>query len=209
MKKFIAGVIALSLVCGMSACGSSDSSSSSESTTATTTTTTTSEKTTTTTTTAETTTTTEETTTTTEKPTTTTTTMTTKATTTTTTTTAEEPKDQVLFDNNGIKITYTGMDYISSGFGPKIKLLIENNTNANYTIQVRDFSVNGFMVDTTMSADVNAGKKANDSIIIMSRSLEENSISEDDMQTFEFSFDIFNSDDWSDGFDTETIIIQL
>lgn len=68
MKKFIAGVIALSLVCGMSACGSGDSSSSSESTTATTTTTTTSEETTTTTTTAETTTTTEETTTTTEKP---------------------------------------------------------------------------------------------------------------------------------------------
>ena len=41
MKKFIAGVIALSLVCGMSACGSGDSSSSSENTTATTTTTTT------------------------------------------------------------------------------------------------------------------------------------------------------------------------
>ena len=198
MKKFIAGVIALSLVCGMSACGSGDSSSSSENTTATTTTTTTSEETTTTTTTAETTTTTEETTTTTEKPTTTTTTTTTKATTTTTTTTAEEPKDQVLFDNNGIKITFTGMDYTSSIFGPEIKVLIENSTSTNYTVQVRDFS-----------ADVNAGKKANDSIGINSWSLEENSISEDDMQTFEFSFHIFNSDDWSDGFDTETIIIQL
>lgn len=201
MKKFIAGVIALSLVCGMSACGSGDSSSSSENTTATTTTTTTSEETTTTTTTAETTTTTEETTT--------TTTTTTKATTTTTTTTAEEPKDQVLFDNNGIKITFTGMDYTSSIFGPEIKVLIENSTSTNYTVQVRDFSANGFMVDTTMSADVNAGKKANDSIGINSWSLEENSISEDDMQTFEFSFHIFNSDDWSDGFDTETIIIQL
>lgn len=209
MKKFIAGVIALSLVCGMSACVSGDSSSSSENTTATTTTTTTSEETTTTTTTAETTTTTEETTTTTEKPTTTTTTTTTKATTTTTTTTAEEPKDQVLFDNNGIKITFTGMDYTSSIFGPEIKVLIENSTSTNYTVQVRDFSANGFMVDTTMSADVNAGKKANDSIGINSWSLEENSISEDDMQTFEFSFHIFNSDDWSDGFDTETIIIQL
>lgn len=139
MKKFIAGVIALSLVCGMSACGSGDSSSSSENTTATTTTTTTSEETTTTTTTAETTTTTEEMTTTTEKPTTTTTTTTTKATTTTTTTTAEEPKDQVLFDNNGIKITFTGMDYTSSIFGPEIKVLIENSTSTNYTVQVRDF----------------------------------------------------------------------
>lgn len=93
MKKFIAGVITLSLVCGMSACGGGDSSSSSENTTATTTTTTTSEETTTTTTTAEATTSTEETTTTTEKPTTTTTTTTTKATTTTTTTAATTLKN--------------------------------------------------------------------------------------------------------------------
>lgn len=91
MKKFIAGVIALSLVCGMSACGSGDSSSSSESTTATTTTTTTSEETTTTTTaatsagTTTTTTATSETTTTTEETTTTSTKATAKATTTTTT----------------------------------------------------------------------------------------------------------------------------
>lgn len=67
MKKFIAGIIALSLICGMTACGNSESPTSSENTTTTTTTTmATSEETTTTTTTAETTTTTEETTTTTE-----------------------------------------------------------------------------------------------------------------------------------------------
>lgn len=38
MKKFIAGIIALSLICGMTACGNSESSTSSENTTATTTT---------------------------------------------------------------------------------------------------------------------------------------------------------------------------
>lgn len=137
-------------------------------------------------------------------------------TTTTITTTTTEPTtttaavtEQVLYDNNGIKITFKGMDYTSSMFGPAMKLLIENNTDKNYIVQDRDFSVNGFMISTTMSADVNAGKKTNDTLVIKSWSLEENSISENDIQSIEFTFHIFNDDDWSDAIDTETINIEL
>ena len=39
-------------------------------------------------------------------------------------------------------------------------LYIENNSDKNVTIQVRDVSVNGFMVESSMLEDVMAGKKA-------------------------------------------------
>lgn len=207
MKKIITGIVTLTMALGMTAC--SDSGENNNSTTTSTTTSTATETTTVATTPSEETTTTTTTsadiTTTTEQTTTTTVTTTEE----TTTTTAKETKEQVLIDSNGIKITFNGMDYSDGIFGPEVKLLIENNTDKNYTVQVRNFSVNGFMIETSMSTDVNAGKKANDTIIIENWSLEDNSISATDLQTLEFNFSIFNSDDWTDSFDSETVNIQL
>ena len=64
----------------------------------------------------------------------------------------EEPKadtkaetaieQQVIFDQDGIIITATGIDFNSSFMGPEIKLLIENNTEKNLTVQARNVSVN-------------------------------------------------------------------
>lgn len=207
MKKIITGIVTLTMALGMTAC--SDSGENNNSTTTSTTTSTATETTTVATTPSEETTTTTTTSadiTTTTEQTTTTTVTTTKE---TTTTTAKETKEQVLIDSNGIKITFKGMDYSDGIFGPEVKLLIENNTDKNYTVQARNFSVNGFMIETSMSTDVNAGKKANDTIIIENWSLEDNSISATDMQTLEFNFSIFNSDDWTDSFDSETVNIQL
>lgn len=207
MKKIITGIVTLTMALGMTAC--SDSGENNNSTTTSTTTSTATETTTVATTPSEETTTTTTTsadiTTTTEQTTTTTVTTTEE----TTTTTAKETKEQVLIDSNEIKITFKGMDYSDGIFGPEVKLLIENNTDKNYTVQARNFSVNGFMIETSMSTDVNAGKKANDTIIIENWSLEDNSISVTDMQTLEFNFSIFNSDDWTDSFDSETVNIQL
>ena len=147
MKKIITGIVTLTMALGMTAC--SDSGENNNSTTTSTTTSTATE----------------------------TTTVATTPSEETTTTTAKETKEQVLIDSNGIKITFKGMDYSDGIFGPEVKLLIENNTDKNYTVQVRNFSVNGFMIETSMSTDVNAGKKANDTIIIENWSLEDNSIS--------------------------------
>lgn len=93
---------------------------------------------------------------------------------------AETPRkatiaESVLVDESDIKITATEIDY-SSFMGPELKLLIENNSDQNLTVQVRDTSVNGCMVSTTISADVASGKKANDGISILSSSLEKNAI---------------------------------
>lgn len=152
MKKIITGIVTLTMALGMTAC--SDSGENNNSTTTSTATSTATETTTVATTPSEetTTTTSADITTTTEQTTTTTVTTTEE----TTTTTAKETKEQVLIDSNGIKITFKGMDYSDGIFGPEVKLLIENNTDKNYTVQVRNFSVNGFMIETSMSTDVNA-----------------------------------------------------
>ena len=113
--------------------------------------------------------------------------------------------DPVLYNSNGIKITYKGTS--ESTFGKDINLLIENSTNKDYTVQVRDFSVNGYMIDPIFSCDVTAGKKANDEITITSSYLKDNSIL--DVKEFEANFYVFESDTWSNSFDSGKISFKV
>lgn len=113
---------------------------------------------------------------------------------------------QVVFSQGNIVITATGIDSNSSFIGPEIKFLIENNTENNLTVQARNVSVNGYMVDTTMSAEVSSGKKTNDSLTIDNSSLEECGI--EDIAYIDFSFHIFNDDSWDDSIDTEMIHLE-
>lgn len=114
---------------------------------------------------------------------------------------AAEIEQQVVVDEADIKITATGLE---DGFmGPEIKFLIENNSAEDLTVQTRDVSVNGYMVDTFMSVDVAAGKKSNDAMSIMKSSLEECGI--EDIANAEFSFNIFKTDNYDDYLNTEPI----
>lgn len=114
--------------------------------------------------------------------------------------------EQIILDQDGMKITVTGMESDGSFLGSEIKFLIENESDKNITVQVRNTSVNGYMVDTTMSSDVVAGKKANDSMTIMSSSLEECGIEK--IATVDFSFHIYDSDKWGTILDTEIISLE-
>ncbi|MDL2324027.1 hypothetical protein LJC61_02590 [Ruminococcaceae bacterium OttesenSCG-928-A16] len=121
---------------------------------------------------------------------------------------AEVDATQVLVEQDGIKITYKGI--ATDGFiGPEVKVLVENDTEKAITVQVRDLSINGFVVNTSMSADVPAGKKANDTISIFSSSLEENDIKPEEIKDIEFTFHVFESDGWDTLFDTEIITITI
>lgn len=115
---------------------------------------------------------------------------------------------QVIYDNNGIKITYKGLSKstILSRSTVEFNLLIENNTNKDYTVQVRNFSINGYMVESIFSPSVAAGKKINDAITVHDETLTDNGIT--DCEDIEFKFHFFNSDDWSDDFDSDIISIK-
>ena len=66
-------------------------------------------------------------------------------------------EEQVLYDANDIKITTTGLE--DGLMGTELKLLLENNSAKNITVQARNANVNGYMVDTMMSVDVAAEKR--------------------------------------------------
>ncbi len=57
-------------------------------------------------------------------------------------------------------------------FGPVIDIYIENNSDDNIRVSFEELNINGFMLYNYFSAEVTAGKKAN----------EELSLSEDEME---------------------------
>ncbi len=116
---------------------------------------------------------------------------------------AQEPL--VIVDQDGVKISFLGLG--ESYLGPSIKLKIENNTDQNITVQQRDMSINGIMMNGIFSSDVSPGKIANDSIDILDSDLEENSISQ--IENVELSFVVFNADSWDDIFETGPISIGI
>lgn len=118
--------------------------------------------------------------------------------------TAVSIEEQVLYDENDIKITATGIE--DGWLGTELKLLIENNTDQSITVQAKNANVNGYMVTTMMSADVAAGKKANDSLTFETSGLKECGI--DSIATMEFAFHIFDAESWDDIVDTDMIKIE-
>lgn len=120
-------------------------------------------------------------------------------------TVTESIGETVLYNEAGIKITALSLD--KSGYsGPELQLLIENNTDKELTFQCRDASVNGYMVDTIMSADVVPGKKVNHDLTFMESDLKEAGITS--IADMEFSFHIFESETWDTYLDTAPIQLK-
>lgn len=113
--------------------------------------------------------------------------------------------ETVILDKGGIKVTAKSISY-DGWSGPEIKVLIENNSSENVTIQARKFSINGIMIDPTFSADVNSGKKANDSILISSSELKAANITT--IKDIEFGLNVFNADSWNDILNQEGIQLE-
>ena len=99
--------------------------------------------------------------------------------------------ETLLIDESGIKITAKRLDFSKSS-GPALFVLIENNSGGDITVQCRNSSVNGYMIDTIMSENVSNGKKANASITFKKGDLDTCNIST--IADIEFNFTAFSSD---------------
>ncbi|MBP5361925.1 MAG: zinc ribbon domain-containing protein [Ruminococcus sp.] len=110
----------------------------------------------------------------------------------------------LMYDDNDIKIYY--LDLVDSGSDCLMNLYIENNSDKNITVQVDDFTVNGFVIDTIFSSDVPAKKKSYDDIVLMGSSLDKNNIF--NIEDIEFYFQIINSDDWLDTIKSESVTMR-
>lgn len=115
-------------------------------------------------------------------------------------------EEQVLVDQDGIKITAKDITYDSSFMGSSLNLTIENSSDKVMTVQARDVSVNGYMLNPIMSTDIAPGKTANDDILFLSSELEENGI--ETIANIELKFTAFVSDNFENTFTTDTIRIE-
>lgn len=74
-------------------------------------------------------------------------------------------EEQVLLEQDGLKITATG--YEKGGImGDGIGILIENNSDEDYTVTCDALIVNDYMLSDLFASSVAAGKKANDTIYL-------------------------------------------
>lgn len=116
---------------------------------------------------------------------------------------AFDDSGDLAYDGNGVKVVIKGLVKDSSVLGPGILVYIENNSEKDITVQTRDVSVNGFMVDAMFSSDVATGKRAVDTITFLKSELEENEIVE--IGTVELLFHIFETDGWDTIVDTDIV----
>ena len=111
------------------------------------------------------------------------------------------------YEGNGIKIVVKGLAEDKSIFGPSIVVYIENTGDKAVTVETRDVSINGFMVDAVFSCDVVAGKRAVDTITFMESDLAENGITA--IEDVELSFHVFDFNGWDTIVDTEVVTITF
>lgn len=106
------------------------------------------------------------------------------------------PSGKVIYENNGVKITYLGISAANSSMGgEEVKLYIENSSAKKYIVQTRDVSVNGTMASPLFSCTVAAGKSAYDSIEFYSSALKDIHVTS--ISTVELTFIIADADNLS------------
>lgn len=113
--------------------------------------------------------------------------------------------ETVLFDQDGIRITATGLS-TDSLFGPELNLLVENDSAQNIVVQPNYCMVNGYMMDGLLSADVAAGKKANDTLDFLSNALARCGI--ETITDIELDLVVSDGNSWQTLYETGPVILQ-
>lgn len=101
--------------------------------------------------------------------------------------------ETVLFEADGVRVTAKGLE--EGWMGPAIKVLVENDSDKNILLTADAVSVNGYMMPgATVYAEVAAGKKANESISLMSSELSRSGI--DTVAEIQMYLRIQNPENW-------------
>jgi hypothetical protein len=114
----------------------------------------------------------------------------------------EEVKETVVYDEKGIKLTYTGF---KEDIFPQLTFRLENSTDKSYMVSSEDVSINDSMITTSILETIAGGKKANVNMTMLKSDLEENGIEK--IEKVEFKLKITNSDDFQDSFESGVITI--
>ena len=99
--------------------------------------------------------------------------------------------ETVLFDQDGIRITATGLS-TDSLFGPELNLLVENDSAQNIVVQPTYCMVNGCMMTDLLYSDLAPHSHAVDTLTLLGSELEDNHI--DTITDAELSLQITDAD---------------
>lgn len=113
--------------------------------------------------------------------------------------------ETVVLDREGLKITAKELD-MNGSLGPSLKLLIENGTEQNVTVQIRDMSVNGYMIAPLFSSAVGKGETKEDGIGFSPRALKLSGI--DTFAELEFRFCVLYSETLDKLYESEPITLR-
>jgi hypothetical protein len=107
----------------------------------------------------------------------------------------------VVYDKNGIKITITGFEFDAYGFS--IPALIENNSDRNVMVETSQFSCNGYMFGSGISAFLKSGTESVQSFSFANWQLEVHGITQ--LHSIQFIVNVEDSDTW-DVIDTSELL---
>lgn len=106
-----------------------------------------------------------------------------------------------------VSIVYNGVTKEKYGDGYDINLIVENFSNRSIEIQVEEMSINGYTVNPICSISTSPGKRAFDSIYILSE--EARRVPASSIKEIEVKFRIFDWDDFSFGYESKRIRLHI
>jgi hypothetical protein len=113
--------------------------------------------------------------------------------------------EQVLIDQDGIKITAT--EYNQNGlFGDAIKVVVENETSNDVMVGCTALVVNDFMINDLFASKVAARKKANETIDLYTSEL--NAAGIETVGQVEIYFHIYDADTFEKILDSDCVTIK-
>jgi len=115
--------------------------------------------------------------------------------------------EQIIYDQNDIKITYKG--FSQAGFFKSVSFdfLIENNSSQNVLVTSENVSVNDFTIAEFLYEEIASGKKCNSGVKLYDYFLEENDIK--NINKIEFNLKFLNPDTFETLFTSDKITITL
>ena len=114
-------------------------------------------------------------------------------------------KQQVLYDENDIKIVAKSLE-TDGTFGPELALQITNNSDTDISVKSQRATINGVMVESKLSSTVSAGTSSDDTLYFIKSSLEKANITT--LANLEFSLEITDSTTSTVIADTEQITLE-
>lgn len=125
--------------------------------------------------------------------------------------TADTSQNVVLYDDNDVRITFTGVKIGESSMRNGLTMLIENNTANKIRVRVDSFSIDGFTISGYLDGeDIGEGKKSNTTLSISPSELSDNGLDMKTLKDVEVSFKIYlDASSYSSSVTTDTIKIPV